>query len=88
MKATVKIQNLKCSGCGATITNNLSTIDTVKNIEILLEEDAVRFDYENELALGQVKKTLKRLGYPEQGEGNTLGAKAKSYVSCAIGKMS
>jgi hypothetical protein len=34
-----------------------------------------------------VKDKLKVLGYPEDGTANTLGSKAKSYVSCAIGKM-
>ena len=36
----------------------------------------------------EVKEKLKTLGYPEDGEVNSLGSKAKSYVSCAIGKMS
>jgi copper chaperone len=36
----------------------------------------------------EVKEKLKTLGYPEDGEANGLGSKAKSYVSCAIGKMS
>ena len=36
----------------------------------------------------EVKEKLKTLGYPEDGEANSLGSKAKSYVSCAIGKMS
>ena len=38
--------------------------------------------------LEEVKAVLKKIGYPEDGEANSLGSKAKSYVSCAIGKMS
>jgi copper chaperone CopZ len=88
MKTTIIIQNLKCNGCGNTITNNLKTIETVENIEINVEESAVSFDYSSEVALEEVKIKLKKLGYPEDGEANNLGSKAKSYVSCAIGKMS
>ena len=87
MKANIKIQNLKCSGCEATITDNLSKIDSVKNVQFS-DDDRVIFDYENEFSLDQVKMTLKKLGYPEQGEDNSLISKAKSYVSCAVGKMS
>jgi len=38
-----------------------------------------------------VKETLKNMGYPESGSQKGLeafGSKAKSYVSCAIGRMS
>jgi hypothetical protein len=35
-----------------------------------------------------VKEKLKALGYPEDGAANNFGTKAKSYVSCAIGKIS
>jgi copper chaperone CopZ len=88
MKTTIKIQNLKCNGCGNTITNNLKDIPTIQDIQIGVEDSTVSFEYENETALDDAKQTLKRLGYPEDGEANNLGSKAKSYVSCAIGKMS
>lgn len=88
MRTTIIIQNLKCGGCGNTITNNLKTIDTIGNIQVGVDQSTVSFDYENETALDEVKQTLKKLGYPEEGEKNNLGSKAKSYVSCAIGKMS
>ena len=51
-------------------------------------ESSVTFIYESLEKLVEVKDKLKSLGYPEDGEANTLGSKAKSYVSCAIGKMS
>jgi copper chaperone len=88
MKTTIKIQNLKCSGCENTIKHNLEEIKSVNNIQINQEEGAVTFDYENDLILEKVKSRLKNIGYPEVGEENKLSTKAKSYVSCAIGKMS
>ena len=53
-----------------------------------VEESAVGFSYANYDQLNTVKDKLKVLGYPEDGAANSLGSKAKSYVSCAIGKMS
>ena len=55
---------------------------------MLFDESTVTFGYETEAKLAEVKDKLKTLGYPEDGAANSLGSKAKSYVSCAIGKMS
>lgn len=88
METTIHIQNLKCGGCANTITKGIATIDSIQNISVNVEESSVTFSYENEGILDEVKSKFKTMGYPEDGEANTLGSKAKSYVSCAIGKMS
>ena len=88
MKTTLYIQNLKCGGCANTITKNVSSIDAVTEVFVNVEKSAVSFDYPSDEKLIEVKEKLKTLGYPEDGEANSLGSKAKSYVSCAIGKMS
>ncbi len=88
MKTTLYIQNLKCGGCANTITKNVSSIDAVTEVSVNVEENSVSFYYPTEEKLIEVKEKLKVLGYPEDGEANSLGSKAKSYVSCAIGKMS
>jgi copper chaperone CopZ len=88
MKTTLYIQNLKCDGCANTITKNVSSIDAVTEVLVNVEKSAISFDYPSEEKLIEVKEKLKTLGYPEDGEANSLGSKAKSYVSCAIGKMS
>lgn len=88
METTIHIQNLKCGGCANTITKGISSIDAIQNVSVNVDESTVTFSYETEDELNEVKNKLKSLGYPEDGEANTLGDKAKSYVSCAIGKMS
>lgn len=88
MKTTIYIQNLKCGGCTNTITKNLATLDAITDVSVNIEESSVAFSYPTEEKLIEVKEKLKALGYPEDGEVNSLGSKAKSYVSCAIGKMS
>lgn len=87
MKSTIYVQNLKCGGCANTITKNISQIEGVEDVDVMVAESSVSFNYSNEDVLVRVKNTLSRLGYPEDGEANSLGAKAKSYVSCAVGKM-
>jgi copper chaperone len=87
MKTTIKIQNLKCGGCQNTITNKLSALTNINNVKVNVEESEVSFDYIDELGLLNAKETLKIIGYPEDGEANSIVTKAKTYVSCAIGKM-
>ncbi|MBP6557957.1 MAG: heavy-metal-associated domain-containing protein [Flavobacterium sp.] len=87
MKALLKIQNLKCGGCANTITAKLEAIEAVSKVKVNVEDCEVGFDYTTDLVLAKAKETLKSIGYPEDGEANSIGTKAKSYVSCAIGKL-
>ena len=87
MKTTVQIQNLKCNGCATTIKNKLSELDNINDLTVDVENDAVTFSYDNEDTLETARKQLHKLGYPLVGEDNKLPTKAKSYVSCAIGRM-
>ncbi len=87
MKTTVYIQNLKCGGCARTITKKLSELEDIGEVHVDVEESAVSFDYLDEMALQHAQEVLKFNGYPVIGDKNTIGDKAKSLVSCAIGKM-
>ena len=88
MKTTVQVQNLKCGGCAKTITTKLSRIENISDISIEVEKSEITFDYDSEITLLNAKEALKNAGYPEINDDNSLITKAKSYVSCAIGKVS
>lgn len=88
METIIYVQNLKCGGCANTITKNIASIENITNVVVNIEESSIAFNYETEANLAEVKNKLQSLGYPEDGAANSLGSKAKSYVSCAIGKMS
>ena len=87
MQAIVKIQNLKCGGCKATIVSELSKLNTIKNISVNIEDSTVSLEYETESELTTIKSKLSKLGYPTVDENNSLLKKAKSYASCAVGRM-
>ena len=87
MKTTFEIQNLKCHGCANTIITQLSKIDGIANVSVNNETNEVHFDHSTESSVHSVKKRLSDLGYPLVGETNSLPKKAKSYVSCAVGRM-
>jgi copper chaperone CopZ len=83
----LKIQNLKCGGCEKTIMDNLFKIKGVYHLKINNLLNEVEFEYELDESLAKVKQKLNQLGYPIMGEQNKLLHKAKSYVSCAIGRV-
>lgn len=82
------IQNLKCGGCASTITKKLSSLNIVKTVQVNVEEAKVEVELFDENALSNIKAKLSSLGYPEQTEKNSIGKKAKSVLSCSIGKLS
>lgn len=85
------LDNIKCGGCGKTITKGLNELG-LNNVEVNPEASMVEFDNPNDSSkLNLALAKLKELGYPliETEEGlKALALKAKSYLSCAIGKMS
>lgn len=87
MKTTFFIQNLKCGGCAQTITDTLTTVPGIENVLVSTANDSVSFGYSEKDDLNIVKETLRKLGYPIDGEKNSLTRKLTSYVSCAIGRI-
>jgi copper chaperone CopZ len=84
----IKIENLKCHGCANTITKGLTIYEEVDSVEVSIEDSAVTINYsENENQTDKYRRKLKRMGYPERGNNNVIST-AKSYVSCAIGRIS
>jgi copper chaperone len=84
------VMNLKCSGCVSQVTKKLQEIEGISDLRVDLELGLVRYQANSAVISKQVLTQLTALGYPEVGsvEGlSAVGAKAKSFVSCAIGKM-
>jgi copper chaperone CopZ len=87
MKYILEIQNLKCGGCVNTITKELNNIEGIQQISIDKDNSTVSFETDTSTQVEVVKQRLSAIGYPEVGDDNSLIDKAKSYVSCAIGRM-
>jgi len=84
---TIEILNLKCGGCANTVKKGVSAIDGVNSVTVDVETSIVSIDTTEEQLITLVKQKLASLGYPEVGDANTIIHKAKSFVSCATGKM-
>lgn len=88
MKTSIIVQNLKCDGCAKTIISKLSELENISNIEVGTENATVSFSYVKENDVMSVIYRLKSLGYPSIENRNSMAARAKSFVSCASGKIS
>jgi copper chaperone CopZ len=87
MKNIVQIENLKCGGCANSVKKGLLIIEGIDNIEVNIETSEVSFDVVSDDLVSVVKEKLATMGYPEVGDANTLIHKAKSFVSCATGRI-
>ncbi len=87
MKTTLEILNLKCGGCANSIKKGLLTIEGTREVSVDLENSIVTVEVAEDAMLNLVREKLSAMGYPEVGDANTLLHKAKSFVSCANGRM-
>jgi len=92
MIQTFEVANIRCGGCANTITKALQEAGFKGiSVDLSCEPRKVTVEAANEAQLAQFTTILRKLGYPltdiDNGliEGTVL--KAKSFVSCAVGKF-
>ena len=81
---TIEVENIKCGGCVNSIRTALMKIDGVENVTVDKEIETITIESSQEKDI--FINALSKLGYPQKGK-NTVMKKAKSFVSCAVGKM-
>ncbi|MDD2697245.1 MAG: heavy-metal-associated domain-containing protein [Arcobacteraceae bacterium] len=90
MKQTFQVSNVKCGGCANTLKKSLLEEfgEVEVNLDLMPREITLDID---ESQIESLKSKLKTLGYPlASDELNTIEkitTTAKSFVSCAIGKI-
>ena len=89
-KQIFQVQNVKCGGCASTLKSKL--FDQFGEVEVNLEKEPREIILKiTDEELPALKKALKKLGYPmvneEMGFVETNATKAKSIISCAMGKI-
>lgn len=85
----ITVDNIKCGGCAGSITKKLSAIFNTDEIDVNIEQGIVTIDLDDSKK-EELAQVLLDLGYPETDSVHgfdSAKAKAKSFVSCAIGKM-
>ena len=87
MSTTIEIVNLKCNGCVNTVKKGVLSIDGIETVEVDLDASKVTVPTIDQGLIDDVKAKLSQMGYPEISDANTMIHKAKSFVSCATGRM-
>lgn len=90
MIQTFEVMNVKCGGCANTLKTSL--LEEFGDIEVNLEVEPREITLHiKESAIPALRTKLKKLGYPMSDEDLStiegFSTSAKSFVSCAIGKM-
>ncbi|MFP5471700.1 MAG: heavy metal transporter, partial [Bacteroidia bacterium] len=70
------------------ITKELSKLEGISQVKVNEETSIVELEAENSENFESVKNKLAVIGYPVVGDDNSTLQKAKSYVSCMIGRVS
>ncbi|RLA59662.1 MAG: heavy metal transporter [Epsilonproteobacteria bacterium] len=90
MKQTYEVINVKCGGCASTLKTSLKEEFGEVEVNLDLEPRQITLDIENS-KVPALRLKLKKLGYPMSDEDLStiegFSTTAKSFVSCAIGKM-
>lgn len=89
MSYSIEVENIKCNGCATSIRNKLLADGRVRAVEVDIEAGRVTLDADD-AGRDEVVAVLAHLGYPLVGSEEGLKAvasKAKSFVSCAIGRL-
>ena len=90
MKQTYEVLNVKCGGCASTLIKSLKEEfgDVEVNLDVNPRQITIDIQEDKKEAL---KLKLRSLGYPliddELSGFQKATTTAKSFVSCAIGKM-
>jgi copper chaperone len=90
MAYQISVENIKCGGCASTIRTKLEAMEGVTTIDVDIGNGIVTVEADEDTRTAVTAKLLK-LGYPESGTAEGIAAakaKAKSFVSCAVGRMS
>lgn len=89
MKFDLQVENIKCGGCAGTIKKKLLGDSRVSSVEVDIEQGRVSIAAK-EGAESDFSAALLKMGYPQSGTAEGLvaaKARAKSFVSCAMGKV-
>ncbi|HNW67210.1 MAG TPA: heavy-metal-associated domain-containing protein [Aliarcobacter cryaerophilus] len=90
MKQTFEVHNVKCGGCANTLTKSLKDDFGSVEVDLSVNPRKITLDIEDN-KIEELKLKLRSLGYPltndELSDFEKATTTAKSFVSCAIGKI-
>jgi copper chaperone CopZ len=90
MKQYFEVLNIKCEGCANKVKNALREKFGQITIDLSKEPRVISLEVDDK-KIPLLREQMKKLGYPFSDEKlsnfENVNTKAKSFVSCAIGKV-
>ena len=89
MELRLQVENVKCGGCARSIEKALLADGRISRVSVEPAQGLVVIDSDDDVR-AHALAVLAKLGYPEKGSVEGLkaaAAAAKSFVSCAVGRM-
>ena len=90
MKNTYEVLNVKCGGCAGTLTKSLKEEFGEVQVNLEVQPRQITLDIDKN-KIEALREKLISLGYPMSDEDlgtiQKITTTAKSFVSCAVGKM-
>ncbi len=91
MQKSFKALNIKCEGCANTLKKAFKDEFGEVDVDLTKEPRVVTVDIKDETSELSFRKKMRSLGYPledeDMGAFTKSGLQAKSFLSCAIGKI-
>jgi copper chaperone CopZ len=91
MRKSFEVANIRCEGCANSIKKALSPHFGEVEVDLTKMPRIVTVDIQSEADEAKFKEILISLGYPlidvRLSKSAEIGAKAKSFISCAVGKF-
>ena len=85
MKFIHVLNNIKCNGCAHSISKKISTFKGVDNVTVDVSTGKVSFNARSLKLSNVILSALGKMGYTKDSP--TIADTAKSYFSCAVGKV-
>lgn len=72
MRTTIHIQNLICDTCAKTISNVLTGLDRISDVDVDFKKETVSFNFFTKHDFEHAKHVLEMMGYPILGPDEVL----------------
>jgi copper chaperone len=85
-KFEIEVENVKCGGCAGSIRTRLMDKEGIEDVQVDIEEG--RISIQGDISdIEGIISNLSAMGYPPKGSPNDVITRAKSFISCATGRL-
>lgn len=85
-KFELEVENVKCGGCAGSIRSRLMEKDGIEDVQVDIDKGFIQLQGDVS-DIESIIEQLSSMGYPPKGSPNDVITRAKSFISCATGRL-